>query len=132
MQYGRHNSDCAVSKHIIIPGPLVDSKPNDQGLARLAGLRAPSETHISAWGDVDWAKARLSVHAPKTARFDKHPRRTVPIVPRLMRILEDAFDPAEAGQEWVVGLSRNNLYRTMHAVSGWLGHSEAVSREHYL
>ncbi len=135
------------------------------GLARLAGLRVPSETHILTWADVDWDRARLSVFSPKTERYEKHRRRAVPIVPKLMGVIQDAFDAADEGQELVVGLSRNNLHRTMHsilkraeiepwdryfqvlrqscetewserfpqhAVSAWLGHSEAVSREHYL
>ncbi len=149
---------------------ILDACPNVQwqtlfGLARLAGLRTPSETHILTWADVDWERARLSVYAPKTERFEQHRRRTAPIVPSLMRFLQDAFDAAQDGQERVVGLSRNNLRRNLrvilkragiepwedafqtlrrscetewsqhlpqHAVGAWLGHSEKVSRKHYL
>ncbi len=134
-------------------------------LARLAGLRCPSETHILTWADVGWDCRRLEVRSPKTERYEKHRRRTVPITPKLMRFLQDAFDAAEDGQGLIIELPRNNLYRNMrvilkragvepfgrcfqvlrqscetewaisfpqHVVSGWLGHSEAVSREHYL
>ncbi len=83
------------------------------GLARLAGLRVTSETHILTWADIDWDRGRMSVQSPKTERFLKHRRRAVPIVPKLMAILQGAFDEAEEGQERVVRLSRNNLHRTM-------------------
>ncbi len=86
------------------------------GLARFAGLRVPSETHLLTWGDVDWQRGRLSVYAPKTERFPKHRRRPVPIVPKLMTILQDAFDAAAEGQERVVALSRNNLHRMVRSV----------------
>lgn len=78
------------------------------GLARYAGLRVPSETHILTWGDVDWEGAKLSVYSPKTERYEKHRRRTTPITPKLMTILQDAFDDAETGQEHVVSLSRKS------------------------
>ncbi len=134
-------------------------------LARLAGLRCPSETHTLTWVDVDWDRARLNVRSVKTERHEKHRRRLVPIVPRLMRVLQDAFDATPEGEPRIVPLSRNNLHRTLrailkraevtpfdrayqvlrqscetewaqespqHAVSAWLGHSESVSRKHYL
>jgi integrase len=130
------------------------------GLARLAGLRTPSETHRLTWGDVDWQRRRLSVFAPKTG---KH--RTVPIVPALFQTLQDAFDVAPERSERIVRLSRNNLHRSLeailkragltpwpdlwqalrrscetqwalefpqHVVSDWVGHSVAVSVRHYL
>ncbi len=135
------------------------------GLARLAGLRCPSETHILTWADVDWERGRLSVYSPKTERFEKRRRRTVPIVPELAAILQDAFAAAADGQERVLTLSRHNpqqrlhgivkraevepierCFQTLrqsretewagcfpgHAVATWMGHSEKVSREHYL
>ena len=86
------------------------------GLARYAGLRVPSETHILTWADVDWERGRLSVHSPKTERYEKHRRRSVPITPELATILQDAFDAAEDGAQLVVGLSRNNLHRTMETI----------------
>ena len=134
-------------------------------LARLAGLRCPSETHTLTWADVDWNRARLNVRSVKTERHEKHRRRLVPIVPLLMSVLQDTFDVSPEGEPRVVALSRNNLHRTLgaivkraevgafdrpyqvlrqscetewaqefpqHAVSAWLGHSEGVSRKHYL
>ncbi len=86
------------------------------GLARLAGLRVPSETHRLTWADLDWSRGRLSVHSPKTERYSGHESRIVPIVPALMTILQNTFDAATEGQEQIIALSRNNLHRTLEAI----------------
>jgi len=82
------------------------------GLARFAGLRVPSEACAVAWGDVDWERRRLSVRSVKTERYAGHERRTVPILPTLMQLLQDAFDRAAEGQVRIVPLSFRNLHRT--------------------
>ena len=143
---------------------LLEAAPNVQwrlliGLARLAGLRIPSESHILRWGDVDWDRRRLTVYAPKTDTT-----RFTPIVPELYSILSEAHEAAPEGSEHIVTLSRNNLHRdfrlivlragvepwddlwqtlrrsaeTMFAerypqkdVSAWIGHSVKVSLKHY-
>src|SRR5207248_687626 len=87
------------------------------GLARYAGLRTPSETHLLAWGDVDWHRARLKVQSPKTEHHVGHERRLVPITPRLMKVLEEAFADAPDGQERIVTVRGNgHLHETMHAI----------------
>ncbi len=86
------------------------------GLARYAGLRVPSESHGLRWGDVDWERGRLRVYAPKAhrqGRSEADATRIVPIEPRLLSLLEDAFGAAPAGQEHVITLSRSNLRRTL-------------------
>ncbi len=75
------------------------------GLARLAGLRVPSETHRLTWADVDFEKLRLSVFSPKTERYERHKRRLVPMVPKLAKLIQDAFDDAHEGQKGVLRLS---------------------------
>jgi len=130
------------------------------GLARLAGLRTPSETHRLVWDDVDWERRRLSVFASKTGR-----NRIVPIVPTLFQELQDAHERAPDRSQLVVALSRNNLHRGLeaivkragllpwddlwqtlrrscetqwalefpqHVVSQWIGHSVAISLKHYV
>ena len=132
------------------------------GLARFAGLRVPSESHRLTWADVDWARKRLTVYAPKTDAT-----RIVPIVPTLLTILQDAFDAASEGTTKIVSLAArssnvhqglekiitraglvpwDDLLQTLrrsaetdfakrhpqHAVSKWVGHSMAVSEQHYL
>ena len=54
--------------HYVAPAQaasLIQACPNGQwrtlfGLARLAGLRCPSETHRVSWQDVDWERRRLA------------------------------------------------------------------------
>ena len=144
---------------------LLEACPNGSwrtliGLARLAGLRVPSETHRLTWRDVDWDRRRLTVYAPKTSKT-----RQVPIVADLFAILQDQFDAAEEGAECILPMSKHNLNRDFrsiivnaglipwedlfqtlrrsaetwlalsypqHAVSAWIGHSVAVSQKYYL
>jgi integrase len=144
---------------------LIATCPNVQwrtlvGLARLAGLRTPSESHRLTWADVDWSRRRLTVFAPKTGKT-----RIVPIMPKLLAILQEAFDAATEGQERIITLSTNNLQRGLSAiikragvkpwedlfqalrrscetewaqsfpqgaVSEWIGHSIIISARHYL
>lgn len=87
------------------------------GLARYAGLRTPSETHLLAWSDVDFDKGRLRVRSPKTERFAGHAERIVPIDPRLMRLLRERFDTAPEGDVLLVGcLNRTALHRRAKAI----------------
>jgi integrase len=86
---------------------LIDAEPDPQwrvliGLARYAGLRIPSESQGLTWNDVDFANARLSVKSPKTERFAGKDRRTVPIIPELMALLQAAFDAAPDGETHIV------------------------------
>jgi len=81
------------------------------GLARLAGLRAPSETHLLTWGDVDWQRGRLTVRSPKTEHHAGKEQRTVPITPPLATILQDAFDAAREGENRIVTLGRGGNVR---------------------
>jgi integrase len=72
------------------------------GLARYAGLRSPSETHLLTWADVDWARNRLTVRSPKTEHHRGHEQRVVPIDPRLLVLLRDAFEAAAEGEERLI------------------------------
>lgn len=137
------------------------------GLARLAGLRAPSEIRGLEWGDIDFERGRMIVKSPKTERFEGKAARVVPIVPRLQKILQEAFldDAADPKNVITIGTSPGtlhsglrtiirragivpwpNLFRALrqsratewaetfpgHAVAAWMGHSETVSKAHYL
>jgi len=87
------------------------------GLARLAGLRTPSETHTLTWGDVDWERARLNVRCVKTEHHGGHEQREVPITPRLMQLLQDRFDEVEPGQEHLVKrMVGGHLRKTFKAI----------------
>ncbi|MBK7406136.1 MAG: tyrosine-type recombinase/integrase [Phycisphaerales bacterium] len=67
------------------------------GLARLAGLRTPSETGLLTFSDIDWEGGLMRVRSPKTERHAGHEQRVVPVVPRLMEILEARY--SECGEE---------------------------------
>ena len=88
-------------------------------LSRFAGLRCPSEIVELRWGDVNWERGRLTVRSPKTAGHEGHAVRLVPIAPELRPILQDLFDEAEPGIEWVVPRlrdSRLNLRTQFHKI----------------
>ncbi len=73
-------------------------------LARYAGLRTPSETHILTWSDVDWINRKLNVRSPKTEHHEGHERRWVPIMPKLMQLLEKSYDPSPESPDRIVTL----------------------------
>ena len=82
---------------------VIDACPDAEwrllfGLARYAGLRIPSESHRLTWADVDFERARLTVHSPKTERWEGHDQRVVPITPRLMTLLRDRFETMPEGE----------------------------------
>lgn len=65
------------------------------GLARLAGLRTPSETHLLTFQDIDWETGLMRVRSPKTERHLGHDQRVVPITPRLYAILLERYEECE-------------------------------------
>jgi integrase len=91
---------------------FLEALPDDEwrlmfALARWAGLRVPSESHLLTWADVDWHKGRLFVRSPKTEHHEGHESRSVPIDPRLMEILRRAFEQAEEGSSRLVRITGN-------------------------
>ena len=95
---------------------ILDACPDAEwrlliGLARLAGLRTPSETHLLTWADVHWDQARLHVRSPKTERHQGHEKRIVPICPRLMELLQDRFEVAEEGEEGLITIRGGGAIR---------------------
>ncbi len=86
-------------------------------LARYGGLRVPSESHLLTWADIDWDRGRMTVRSPKTEHHVGHEQRVVPIMPRLMTLLQDAFDSAETGEDRIVTLGRGGqLHRRLQAI----------------
>lgn len=71
-------------------------------LCRYGALRCPSEVFRLTWADIDWAKDRFTVHACKTEHHDGGGIRIVPIFPELLPYLQECFDHAEAGSEYVI------------------------------
>src|SRR5206468_3935513 len=81
------------------------------GLARYAGLRVPSESSLLTWAVVDFERCRLNVRSPKTEHHKGHERRSIPITPRLLKVLQDCFDEAEPGQERLVTMRGSGAVR---------------------
>jgi integrase len=76
-------------------------------LSRYGGLRCPSEHLALRWGDVDWANSRMTVRSPKTEHHEGKASRLVPIFPELLPHLQQAFDEAEPGTEYVITRCRD-------------------------
>ena len=71
-------------------------------LARWGGLRIVSEPKAMTWDCIDWAKNRITVKSPKTARHPGHEQRIIPMFPELVEHLQAAFDRAEPGEIYVL------------------------------
>ncbi len=101
---------------------VIEACPNAQwrllfGLARYAGLRIPSESHLLTWADVDFDRARLTVRSPKTEHHAGHERRFVPITPKLMKLLQDRFDECEEGDQRLVTIrGKGAVQRQVEAI----------------
>jgi len=76
-------------------------------LARYGGLRCPSEVLSLRWQDIDWENGRFTVSSPKTEHHDGRESRIVPLFPELQPYLEDCFELAEDGAEYVITDYRN-------------------------
>jgi integrase len=87
---------------------LLEACPNQEwrtiiALARIGGLRCPSELKRLRWSDVNWAENRFVVRSPKTERHAEHRERIVPLFPELRVELDRLFFAAETeGSEFVI------------------------------
>lgn len=101
---------------------ILSACPSDRwrivfGMARLAGIRVPSELAGLTWGDVNFETGRMTIRSPKTAHHADGQSRVVPMVPRLRAILIDAFHRAEPGTVPVVpGLTGPGSNLRTHAL----------------
>ena len=71
-------------------------------LCRYGGLRCPSEVLGLRWADIDWTRSRMIVHSPKTEHHQGKDIRTVPVYPELLPHLQEAFDHAAVGTEYLI------------------------------
>ncbi len=86
---------------------VLDACPDSQwrlifALSRFGGLRCPSEHMALRWEDVDWARNRLTIHSPKTEHHPNGASRQIPLFPELLLHLQEAFEEAEAGTEFII------------------------------
>lgn len=85
-------------------------------LARYGGLRTPSESLSLRWEDVDWEHSRITGHAPKTEHHPNGATRIVPLFRELKPYLEQVWEQAEPGTEYVITRYRDAAKRTP---AGW-------------
>lgn len=71
-------------------------------LARYGGLRCPSEVLSLRWSDIDWDRERITVTSPKTEHHEDGASREIPLWPELRLYLEEYFELAEVGAEFVI------------------------------
>ena len=71
-------------------------------LSRYAGLRCPSEHMSLRWEHVNWERDRITVRSPKTEHHADQGIREIPIFSELRPYLEDVFELAEPGDEFVI------------------------------
>lgn len=77
-------------------------------LARIGGMRAPSEVLRLRWTDINWEKSRFYVTSPKTERYKGKAGRVVPLWPALREELETLFFRENTeGTEYVINRYRN-------------------------
>ena len=86
---------------------LLDTAPDMEwrlllALCRYGGLRSPSETMILRWENVDWQNSRMIVFSPKTEHHEGKEYRIIPIFPELRLYLEDAWEHAKPGEEYLL------------------------------
>jgi len=88
-------------------------------LGRYGGLRCPSEHLGLRWVDVDWDRDRMTVHSPKTEHHPGGESRQIPLFPELRPYLEEVWEQAEPGTEWVITRYRDsnaNLRTTLQKI----------------
>ena len=87
------------------------------GLARYGGLRCPSEVLSLRWQEVDWETGRIVVQSPKTEHHPGKATRTIPLFAELRPILDEAFDLAPDGAEYVVD---EKFRKASKGPAGWM------------
>jgi integrase len=71
-------------------------------LARLGGLRCPSEILLLKWSDIDWIGGTFRVTSPKTEHHEGMGHRVVPLFVELRPFLEAAKAEAQPGDVYAV------------------------------
>ncbi|MFC1597571.1 tyrosine-type recombinase/integrase [Planctomycetota bacterium] len=76
------------------------------------------------WSDVDWERNRITVRSPKTEHNPGGESRQTPLFPELRPYLEEAFEQAGPGTEYVIARYRaanSNLRTQMLRIIGRAG-----------
>ncbi|MBM3981169.1 MAG: hypothetical protein FJ304_12950 [Planctomycetes bacterium] len=86
-------------------------------LARYAGLRCPSEVLSLKWSDVNFETGRMTVPSCKTEHIPGKAYRVTPIFAALKPHLDEAFELAAGGAEYVVP---GNYREAANQPGGWM------------
>ncbi|MCH9656781.1 MAG: tyrosine-type recombinase/integrase [Planctomycetes bacterium] len=86
-------------------------------LSRFGGLRCPSEVLSLRWQDVNWETGRIVVTSPKTEHHAGKECREIPLFPELRSALEESFDLAPEGAEYVVD---DRFRNSAMGPAGWM------------
>lgn len=92
---------------------IIDACPDAQwrlifALSRYGGLRCPSEHLALRWGHIDWERGRIEVPSSKTEHHPGRESRCAPLFPELRPYLEEVFELAEPGTEYVITRYRDS------------------------
>lgn len=71
-------------------------------LSRFGGLRCPSEHLALKLSDIDWDRERIAIRSIKTEHHEGKATRSIPIFPELRPYLEEVWEQAEPGTEYVI------------------------------
>lgn len=80
-------------------------------LSRFGGSRSPSEVLMPKCENVNLAAGRMVVQSPKTEHLEGRAERVVPVFAALRPYLEEAWELAAPGEQYVVGGEHGNNYR---------------------
>ena len=108
---------------------VIEACPNEEWrlifvLSRFGGLRCPSEHVQLRWCDVDWERERITIRSPKTEHHAGKASRVIPLFPEIRPHLENVFDLAEPGSEYVISRYRDantNLRTPLRRIIGLAG-----------
>ncbi len=83
---------------------LIENCPCPQwkviiALARIGGVRCPSEVLALKWSDVDWDKNRVRITSSKTEHHEGGAERIIPLFPELADALAAAYDPDDKSEK---------------------------------
>lgn len=92
---------------------VIDNCPDREwrlifAMARIGGVRVPSEIRSLRWSDVRWDKGEMTIHSPKTEHHEGREHRVIPIFDELAPYLMDCFEHS-TGDDRVITTKTDNL-----------------------
>ena len=85
---------------------VIDAAPSTEWKALIAIVRWTgcriSEALLLKWGDILWDEEKIVISSTKTERFAGHEQRIVPLWPDLRPYLNDLYDQAPEGTQYLI------------------------------